>query len=81
MQQRIEELKQKVAVTTKATRPFVCNQAAAPEEETQRKITLAATSECGKRDFLTPLAPEEYGDVDFAAWNNKIDQARTYCRI
>ena len=42
-QEEIEVLKQKVAVTTKASRPFVFDQPAAPGEETQREIVLEAT--------------------------------------
>ena len=80
-QEEIQELKQKVAVTTKATRPFVFDQPAAPGEETQRKITVATTSEFGRQEFLTPLATKEYWDVNFAEWNSTMEQARTYCRI
>ena len=42
-QEEIEELKQKVAVSTKATRPFVFEKPVAPGEEVQRSITLTAT--------------------------------------
>ena len=65
-QQEITELKQKVAITTKATTSFVFDQPAAPGEETQRKITLAATSEFGRQEFLTALASKEYWNVTFA---------------
>ena len=41
-QEEIQALKQKVAVTPKANRPFVFDQPTAPGEETQRKIVLAA---------------------------------------
>ena len=80
-QKEIEKLKQKIAVTSNATRPFVFGQPGAPGEETQRKIRLAATTEFGRQQFITQLALKEYCDVNFAEWYNKMEQARTYCRI
>ena len=78
---QIEELKQKDAVTSKARKQFVFDQPAAPGEETQRKIILAATKEFGKQEFLIALASKEYWYVNIGEWNNKMKQARTYCRI
>ena len=52
-QEEIEAFKQKVAVTTKATRPFVCKQATVPGEGTQRKIVLAATTVFGRIKYMT----------------------------
>ena len=74
----IEALKQNVAVTTKASRPFVFDQPTAPAEETQRKIVLAATTVFGKIEYLTPLAAKEYWDLHFNEWVNKLEQAKQY---
>ena len=71
-QEEIEELKQKVAVTTKANRPFVLHQPTAPGEATQRKIILAATTVFGRIEYMTPLAPKEYWDLHFNEWVNKL---------
>ena len=46
--EEIAALKQKVAVTTKANRPFVFDQPTALGEETQSKIVLAATTVFGR---------------------------------
>ena len=80
-QEEIEPLKQKVAVTTKANRPFVFDQLTAPGEETQRKIVLAATTVFGRIEYMTPLAPKEYWDLYFNEWVNKLEQAKQYCII
>ena len=71
-QEEIEALKQKVAVTPKANRPFVFDQPTAPGEETQRKIVLAATTVFGRTEYMTPLAPKEYWDLHFNEWVNKL---------
>ena len=71
-QEEIEALKQKVAVTTKANRPFVFDQPTAPGEETQRKIVLAATTVFGRIEYMTPLALKEYRDLHFNEWVNKL---------
>ena len=60
MQDEIAELQPKVPVTTKATRPFGFDPPAAPGEETQRKITIPATTEFVIQEFLTPLATNKY---------------------
>ena len=80
-QEEIEALKQKVAVTTKANRPFVFDQPTAPGEETQREIVLAATTVFGTIEYMTPLAPKEYWDLHFYEWVNKLEQAKQYCII
>ena len=80
-QAKIAQSKQKVAVTTKATRPCIFDQLAALAEETKSKITLAATSEFGSQQFLTPLAAKEYWHVNFAEWNNTMEEGRIDCRI
>ena len=59
-QEEIGALKQKVAVTPKANRPFIFDQPTAPGEETQRKVVLAATTVFGRIEYMTPLAPKEY---------------------
>ena len=56
----IDELKQKVAVTTKGSRPFVFTQPTAPGKEFQKSITLTAMIVFGGKQYLTPLASEEY---------------------
>ena len=80
-QEEIEGLKQKVAVTTKVNRPFVFDQATAPGEKTQRQIELAAITVFGRIEYMTPLAPEEYWDLHFNEWVNKLEQAKQYCII
>ena len=80
-QEEIADSNQNVAVTSKATRPLVFDQPAAPREQTERKITLAAPTEYVSTEFLTPLVPKEYWHVNFPVWNNTMGQARTYCRI
>ena len=74
-QEIIEALKQKGAVTTKATRPFVVDQPIASGEKTQRKIVLAATTVFGRIEYMTPLAPKEYWDLHFNECVNKLEQA------
>ena len=59
-QEEIEVLKQTVAVTTKANRPFVYNQTTAPGEETQRKIVLASITVFGRIECMTRLTLKEY---------------------
>ena len=78
-EQEIDELKRKVAVTPKASRPFVFEQPTAPEQEVQRSITLTATRVFGGKKYLTPLASEEYWKINHADWVNKMEQAKTYC--
>ena len=80
-QEDIEASKQKVAVTSKANRPFVSDQPRAPGEEKQRKIVLPATTVYGRQEYMTPLAPKEYWDVNFNEWVNKMEQAQQYCII
>ena len=80
-QEEIEALKQKVAVTTKANRPFVFDQPTALGLETQRKIVLAATTVFGRIEYMTPLPPKEYWDLHFIEWVNKLEQAKQYCII
>ena len=80
-QEEIEASKQKVAVTTKVSRPFVFNQPTAPGEETQRKIVFAATTVFSRMAYMTPLAPKEYWDLHFNEWVNELDQAKQYCII
>ena len=70
-QEEIEALKQKVAVTPKANWPFVFDKPAAPGEEIQRKIILAATKVFGRQEYLTPLAAAEYWDINFAEWERE----------
>ena len=65
-EQEIEELKQKVAVTQKANRHFVIEQPTAPGEEVQNSITLTATRVFGAKQYLTPLASEEYWKINYA---------------
>ena len=73
-QEEIEAWKQKVAVTTKANRPFVFYQPTAPGEETQRKIVLAATTVFGRIAYMTPLVPKEYWDLHFNEWVNNCNK-------
>ena len=80
-QDEIEELKQKVAVTSKASRSFVFDKPASPGEETQRKIILQATNVFVAKEFLTPLASVEFCNLHFSEWVNKLDQAKQYCII
>ena len=77
----MQELKQKVAITTKAKIPFVVDQPAASEEESQWKITLPATRVFVLNEFLTLLVPAEYWHIHFAEWVNKLVQAKQYCII
>ena len=65
-QEQIEKLKQKLADTAKAARPFVFDHPAAPAEEVQRKIILAAPRVFGAKEFLTPFAPPENWNIHFA---------------
>ena len=80
-QEEIEALKQKVTVTTKANRPFVFDQPTATGEETQRTIVLAATTVFGRIEYMTLFAPQEYWDLHFNVWVNKLEQAKQYCII
>ena len=80
-QDEIEKLKQKVAVTASACRPFVFHQLAAPGEERQEKIAFQATRVFLATEFSTPLAPAEYCDIHFAEWVNKFEQAKQDCVI
>ena len=80
-QEEIEALKQKVAVTTKETRPFVFDQPTAAGEETQRKIRLAATTVFGRIEHTTSLATKEYWNLHFNEWVYKLEQAKQYCII
>ena len=80
-QEEMQELKQKVAVTTKPNRPFVFDQSTAPGEETQSKIALQATRVYIAKEFLTALAPTEYWHIHFAEWVNKLEHAKPYCII
>ena len=75
-QEEIEALKQKVAVTPKANRPFVFDQPTAPGEETQRNIVLAATTVFGRIEYMTSLATKEYWDLHFNECVNKLEQAK-----
>ena len=59
-QEEIEELKQIVAVPTKAHRPFILDEPAAPGEGTQRKIAMQATRVFEAKEFCTPFAPVGY---------------------
>ena len=59
-QEEIEELKQTIACTTQACRPFVFEKPAAPVEEVQRSITLTAITVFVGQQFLTALASQEY---------------------
>ena len=77
----IEGLKQKVAVRTKANRPFHFDKPTAPGEETQRKIVLAATTVFGRKEYMIPLAPNEYCDLYLNVCVNKSEQAKQYCII
>ena len=78
---KIEALKQNVAVTLKASKPFVFHQPTAPLEQTQRKIVLAAPSVFVRIEYITPLPPKEYWDLHFYEWVNKWKQAKEYCII
>ena len=72
-EEEIEGLKQKVAVTTKANRPFVFDQPTVRGEGTQRKIVLAATTVFGRIEYMTPLAPKENWDLHCNEWVNKLE--------
>ena len=74
-------MKQKVAVTTKANRPFVFHQPTASGEETQIKIVFAATTVFVSKEYMTPLAPKEYLDLHFNEWVNRMQQGKQYCII
>ena len=80
-QEEIEELKQTIASTPKASRPFVFEKPAARGEEVQRSITLTATRVFGGQQFLTPLASEEYCKMNHADRVNRMEQAKQYCII
>ena len=80
-QEEIEDLKQTIASTPKASRPFSFEQPAAPGEEIQKSITLVATKTFGGQQFLTPLVSAEYWNINFAHWVNKMEQAKQYCII
>ena len=74
-------MKQKVAVTAKASRPFVFDKPAAPCEETKRKIVRQAINVFVGKEFLTPLASTEYDNIHFSEWVNKLEEAKQYCII
>ena len=80
-QEEIEAFKQNVAVTTKATRPFVFDQPTPPGEETECKIILAATTVFGRIEYMTRLAPNEYWDLHFNECVNKLEKGKLYCII
>ena len=65
-QEEIEEVKHTIASTSKASRPLVFAQPAAPGAEVQRRITLTATRVFRGQQFLTPLASEEYWNINHA---------------
>ena len=71
-QEEIEELKQTIASTPKASRPFVFEKPAAPREEVQTSITLTTTRVFVGQQFLTPLASEEYWKINQADCVNKM---------
>ena len=77
----IDALKQTIASTTKAKRPFVFDQPAAPGEEVQKMIVLTATNTFARQEYLTPLAPAKFWDIIFAECTNKMNQAKQYCII
>ena len=77
----IEHLKQTIASTPKASRPFIFEQPVAPGDDIQKSITLISTKPFGGQQFLTPLASAEYWKLNFADWVNKMDQAKQYCII
>ena len=72
-QEEIQALKQKVAVTTMAHRPCVFDQPTASGEEIQSKIVLATTTVFGRKEYITPLAAEEYWDLHFNECVNKME--------
>ena len=53
-------------MTIQVNKPFVIDQAAASGEETERKITLQATTVVRAIEFLTPPVPAEYWDIHSA---------------
>ena len=71
-QENMKELKQTIAYTTKASRPFVFEKPAAPADDVQSSITLTATRVCGGQQFLTPLASEAYWKINHADWVNTM---------
>ena len=80
-QEEIQELKQKVAVPTKPTRPFVFYQLTASGDAVQRKIILQGDRVFGAKQFFTLLAPAEYWNIHFADWVIKMKQATQFCMI
>ena len=80
-QEDIDALKQTIASTRKAKWPFVFDQPAAPREAIQKMIVLTATNTFGRQEYLTPLAPANFRDTNFAELTNKMDQAKQYCII
>ena len=64
-QGEIEALTQKVSVTIKPQRPFVCKQPTAPAQETQPKIVLAAITVFGRMAYMTAMAPKEDWHLHF----------------
>ena len=71
-QEEIHALKRTIASTAKATRPFVFDQPAAPGDDVPKMIVLTATNTFVRQEYLTPLAPAKFCDVNFAEWTNKM---------
>ena len=80
-QEAIEVLKQKVAVTSKTTMPFIFDQPTATGEDTQRKIVLAATTVFSRIEYMTSLAFTEHWDLHFNECVNELQVANQYCII
>ena len=74
--QEIHAFKRTIASTSKAKRPFVFDQPAAPGEEVQKMIVLTATNTFGRQEYLTALAPAKFWHINFAEWANKMDKAK-----
>lgn len=77
----IDELKQKIAVTSTANRHFISDTPAALEEEVQIRITFTAIRVFAALQFLTPLTSEGYCKINHADLVNKMEQAKQYCII
>ena len=65
-QDEIDALKQTIASTPKAKRPFAFDQPAVPGEEVQKMIVLTATNTLGRQEYLTLLAPAKFWHINFA---------------
>ena len=66
IQEEIHELKQKIAVTTKANRHFIFDKPTVPGEEVPRSITLTTTRVFESQQYLTPLTSAEYSNINHA---------------